>query len=89
MSLAVKRNQFVYSVLNKSAAVPSYHRVDRVLGFSPVVHVGTPPPSPAGECIPPPFGWGVGGQPRLRERGLGGGGSQFRRGDRQRGTLGI
>jgi hypothetical protein len=39
------------------------HRVDRVLCFSPVVGLGLPHalPSPAGECDPPSFGWGVGG----------------------------
>jgi hypothetical protein len=49
--------------------------------FSPVVGIGTtPPPSPAGECAPPPFGSGGGGQ-----RGE----AQFRRGDIHCGTLYI
>jgi hypothetical protein len=56
-----EKKLFVYFVLNKSAAVPVYHRVDRVRGlFSSRPHWNSPTPSPAGECVPPPFGWGGG-----------------------------
>ncbi len=54
------------------------HRVDRVLGFfSLVLRIGPPTPSPAGECVP------------LLHSGRRGWGSQFGRGDRLCGTLGI
>jgi hypothetical protein len=80
-------NLFVYFVLYKSPAIPLYHRVDRVLGFfSSRPHWNSPTPSPAGECVPPPFGWG-GGAHSLAGEWLGE--SQFRRGDRHCSTLGI
>ncbi len=47
--------------------------------FSAVVRIGTPFPSPAGECVPP-----LVPRNRLREREWG---SQFRRGGRHCGTL--
>ncbi len=59
-----------------------YHRVDKVLGF----FSNRPTPSPEGECAPhPPWASGGGNTFRLRERE----GSQFGRGDRHCGTLGI
>ncbi len=59
------------------------HRVDRVLGFlSSRLNWDLLAPSPAGKCAPR-FGSG-GGHTGLREKG-----SQFRRGDRHCGTLGI
>ncbi len=61
------------------------HRVDRVQGFSPVVRIGTHNPLTNWRvCPPPPLV--PGGHTRLRE---GVGGSQFGRGDRHCGTLGI
>ncbi len=44
-----------------------HHRVGRVLAFSPVVGIGTPYPSPAGECVPP-FWFRGEGHTRWRER---------------------
>ncbi len=58
-------------------------RVDRVLGFFPVVRIGTPTPSPAGECVPIVSE----GDTLAGRRGRGG--SQFGRGDRHCGTLGT
>jgi hypothetical protein len=53
--------------------------------FSPVVRIGTSPlPSPADECVPPPFGSG-GVTDLLAGEGVGG--SQFGRGDIHCGTL--
>jgi hypothetical protein len=56
--------------------------------FFPVFRNGSPGPSPASECCPPPlwFQKRGGGHTRLRERGRG---SQFGRRDRHSGTLGI
>jgi hypothetical protein len=62
------------------------HRVDRVLGFfSSRQNWDPPPPHPRASV--PPFGFGGGGHIRLRERGAVE--SQFGRGDRHCGTLGI
>ncbi len=62
----------------------SFHRVGRVLSFSPVVGIGTPPTPQPRASAPPPFG--SGGRVTLAgERG--GGESQFRRGDTYRGAL--
>ena len=42
--------------------MPNSHRVDRVLSFfSSLPNWDSPTPSPASECVPPPFGWGGGG----------------------------
>ncbi len=53
-----------------------------MLAFSPVVRIGNPPPPHPQARLSPP------GQDTLA-CGRGGGGSQFRRGDRHCGTLGI
>jgi hypothetical protein len=67
-----------------------YRRVDRVLGFfSSSPNWDSPTPSPVGECVPPPLWFRGWVQTGLRERVWWGGGSQFRRGDRHCGTLGI
>jgi hypothetical protein len=79
------KNHFVYFLLHKSAAVPVYHRVDRVQAFSPVVHIGTPPPPhPQASVSLPPLWLGGAHSPGGKRLG----GSQFRRGDRHCGTLG-
>ncbi len=49
------------------------HRVDRLLGFSPVVPVGTPPPLPHSQAsVSLPFSSGGGGGRSLAGDGLGG-----------------
>ncbi len=46
------------------------HRVDRVLSFSPVIEIGTPPtPHPQASVLPPPFWFRGEGHSRWRERG--------------------
>ncbi len=59
------------------------HRVGRVLSFSQVVGIGTPP-TPHPQASVPPFGSG-GGASSLAKEGVGE--SQFRRGDIHCGTL--
>jgi hypothetical protein len=72
--------------VSQHRSLTAIRRVDRVLSFSPDVRIGTPPtPSSTGECVPL-FGWGGG---YTFACGRGGGGSQFRRGDRQCDTLGM
>jgi hypothetical protein len=62
------------------------HRVDRVLGFFPVVKIGTPTFHPQASVSPPPLiPVGV----DTLARGRGGRKSQFGRGDRHCSTLGI
>ncbi len=65
----------------------SAHRVDRVLGFfSSRLNWDSPTPSPAGECVPPPYGSREGTH-LLAEKGKKGwGGSQFGQRDRHCGT---
>jgi hypothetical protein len=62
-----------------------YRVVDRVQGFFSSPELGPPAPSTAGECVPLPL---VPGGDTLTCV-WGGGGSQFRWGDRHCGTLGI
>ncbi len=63
-----------------------YHRVDRVLGFFlQSSESGFPHPLTSRRVRPPPF-W-FGGEGKHSQGGEGG--SQFRRGDRHCGTLGI
>ncbi len=54
--------------------------------FTSHLNWDSPTPSPGGEYVPSPFGSGGGGHNRMLERGWG---SQFGRGDRHCGTLGI
>jgi hypothetical protein len=62
------------------------HRVDRVLGFfSSRPNWDSPTPSPADKCAPPPLV--PGGDPLACGKGVER--SQFQRGDRHCGTLGI
>ncbi len=64
------------------------HRVDRVLSFlSSRPNWDSTTPSHAGECVPPQ--WFRGEGTLACGRGEGAGGSQFQRGDRHSGTLGI
>ncbi len=73
-----------FSKVQKVRWVSVHHRVDGVLkAFYPVVRWDSPTPSPTGKCPPPRNP----GHTRLRERGVRG--SQFGRGDRHGGTLGI
>jgi hypothetical protein len=66
--------------------LPLSHRVGRVLSFSPVVGIGTPPtPHPQASVSPPLV---LGEEARLPAR-EGAGESQFRRGDIHCGTLYI
>jgi hypothetical protein len=63
----------------RKANMCTQHRVGRVLSFSPVVEIGTPPaPYPHASVPPPPLGPGGGAHSMTRE---GVGESQFRRGD--------
>jgi hypothetical protein len=69
-------------MMDKQHREKKEHRVGRVLSFSPVVGIGTPPtPHPQANVPPPPLG--SGGRGTLAgERGGGTvGESQFRRGD--------
>ncbi len=73
---------------------PSFSRpltyTHRVLGiFFSRANWGHPNPSPAGECVPSPFGSGEGGRLTHSLAGEGVVGSQFGRWDRHCGTLGI
>jgi hypothetical protein len=47
-------------------------RVDIVLGYSTVVRIGAPTPSPAGECAPPPPFGSEGGTQSLAGERVGG-----------------
>jgi hypothetical protein len=62
-------------------------RVDRVLSLSPVVGIGTPPPPYPQASVPTPPPGSGGRVHSLAVEGKAG--SQFQRGDRHRGTLGI
>ncbi len=63
--------------------------IDRVLSFlSSSPYWDSPTPSHAGECVPPPPPPPAPGVSTLAW-GRGGGGSQFQRGDRHCGTLGV
>jgi hypothetical protein len=78
--------------LVKSASLPkalhlvtTEHRVGRVLSFSQVVRIGTPPTPNPQVSVPPPLPVLGGGAHSLAREGLGK--SQFRRGDIHCGTL--
>ncbi len=62
------------------------HRVGRVLSFSSVAGIGTPPTPNPQASVPPLWFWGE-GHTRWRERGVGE--SQIRRGEIHCGTLYI
>ncbi len=74
---------------SRSTQVDSvYHRVDGMIGFFPVVRIGTsPPPHPQASVLPPPLVGGGGGRTHSLA-GEGVGGSHFRRGYRDFGILG-
>jgi hypothetical protein len=78
---------FLLSKISHSSDDGCSHRVGRVLKFSPVVAIGTPPtPHPRASCAPSPLVPG-GGAHSLAREGLGE--SQFRRGDVHCGTIYI
>jgi hypothetical protein len=62
-----------------------HHRVGRVLSFSLVVGIGTPPTPHPQASVPPTFGSGGIGAHSLAREGVGE--SQFRRGDIHSGIL--